>query len=89
MRIGEQARSAETRQRAKPEEVKPRRLLSALGALAVVAFGGGVANAASSTHPGETVGYALGAPPLPEGVYFVTTSRHRQDYAALTTKSRT
>lgn len=63
---------------AKPEKAKLCRLLtSALGGAAAVlgamALGGGVANAASFTAPGETIGYALGAP-LPEGLYFATTA---------------
>src|SRR6476646_7872373 len=45
-----------------------------LGAMALSAFSG-AAYAGSITQPGETVGYALGAP-LPEGVYFATTGSY-------------
>ena len=45
-----------------------------LGAMALSAMSG-AAYAGSITQPGETVGYALGAP-LPEGVYFATTGSY-------------
>ncbi|MGB7916954.1 MAG: transporter [Rhodomicrobium sp.] len=45
-----------------------------LGAMALSAMSG-AAYAGSITQPGETIGYALGAP-LPEGVYFATTGSY-------------
>jgi hypothetical protein len=76
---GEQARPADARRSAKPEKArgKFRRVTPVLGSAAVALgamalCGGGTAYAGSITQPGETIGYALGAP-LPEGVYFATT----------------
>ena len=79
---GEQARSAEARRSARPEHGKSKWLTSAVvGALALgaLALCGGSAYAAPVTPPGEEAGLN-GAPPLPEGVYFINIFGTGGDY---------